>query len=225
METDYRKVREFYLSKGFGGRVGYGSRPAVVVIDMARSWLDESSPIGSANVASVMEPIRAILAEARQSEVPIFFTTMAFDQQGIEAFGPVGRKLLHMSEGASQVRGGERPELDPRLERRATEILFEKQRASAFWGTPFESYLTARRIDTLIITGCSTSGCIRGTAESAHNAGLHTIVAEEAVSDRSPLAHACNLIDIDMRYADVEPTTNVLAYLAAIRDSARPDTA
>jgi nicotinamidase-related amidase len=220
MEQNYDQVREFYLSKGFGGRVGYGSRPAVVVIDMALSWLDESSPIGSRNVASVMDPLLKILDAARRADVPIFFTTMAFDRVGAEAYGPVGKKLLHMSEGGSQIRGDARPELDPRLGRRDKEILFEKQRASAFWGTPFSSYLAARNVDTLLITGCSTSGCVRATAESAHNAGLHTIVAKEAVSDRSPLAHACNLIDIDMRYADVEPTDNVLAYLGRLAPEA-----
>jgi len=214
--VDYEEVRKFYLSRGFGGRVGYGERPAVVVIDMARSWLDESSPLGSANVAGVMEPILSILEAARSRAVPVFFTTMAFDAAGEEAAGPLGRKLLHTSAQHSLERDSGRPDLDPRLARRDDEILIEKQRASAFWGTPFQGYLIARKIDTLIITGCSTSGCVRSTAESAHNAGYHTIVAAEAVGDRSPLAHQCNLIDIDMRYADVEPTRNVLRYLAGL---------
>ena len=104
-------------------------------------------------------------------------------------------------------------ELDPRLERRADEVLIEKQRASAFWGTPLGAYLTGRKIDTLIITGCSTSGCIRATAESAHNENYHTIVVREAVGDRHPLAHECNLTDIDLRYGDVVAADDVIAYL------------
>jgi len=211
---NYEEVRQLYLSRGFGGRVGFGTTPAVVVIDMARSWLDESSPLGSGNVAGVMGPILEILAASRGAGVPVFFTTMAFDPNGAEAAGPVGRKLLHSSDQRALERDSGLTDLDPRLERRPNEILIEKQRASAFWGTPFQAYLTARKVDTLIITGCSMIGCVRSTAESAHNLGLHTIVAEEAVGDRSPVAHACNLIDIDIRFADVVPTRLVVQNLS-----------
>ncbi|MCC2650825.1 MAG: carbamoylsarcosine amidase [Microvirga sp.] len=210
---NYEEVRDFYISRGFGGRVGFGTDPAIVVIDMARSWLDETSPLGSRNVAGVMEPILEILSTSRKASLPIFFTTMAFDPNGTEAAGPVGRKLLHSSDQRALERHSGLTDLDPRLERRPDEILIEKQRASAFWGTPFQAYLTARKIDTLIVTGCSTSGCVRSTAESAHNVGLHTIVAREAVGDRSPIAHECNLIDIDMRFADVVSTREILDYI------------
>jgi nicotinamidase-related amidase len=108
-------------------------------------------------------------------------------------------------------------ELDPRLERRPEEPLLVKPRASAFWGTPFDSYLVGRGIDTLIITGCSTSGCIRATAESALNLNLHTIVVREAVGERSAIAHETNLVDIDMRYADVVGIEEVIAYLERSR--------
>jgi maleamate amidohydrolase len=208
----YESVRELYLSKGFGGRVGFGQSPALIVIDMARSWLDEASPLGSNRVRHVIDSILPILAEARRIHVPVFFTTMAFDAHGAEAGGPVGLKLKHTAEKGALDRGSGLTDLDPRLGRRPTEILIAKQRASAFWGTPFMSYLIGRRIDTLIITGCSTSGCIRSTAESAHNENLHTIVVGDAVGDRSELAHECNLIDIDMRFADVVSSAAVLDY-------------
>lgn len=209
----YERVREFYLSKGFGGRVGFGTSPAIIVIDMAKAWLDESSQLGSRNVQGVMTHILRILAVGRECHVPIFFTTMAFDPRGVEATGPIGRKLLHSSDGHSLDRGTGAIELDQRLERRVDEILIEKQRASAFWGTPLDAYLIGRKIDTLIITGCSTSGCIRATAEAAHNANYHTIVVAEAVGDRHPLAHEANLTDIDMRYGDVVSVDDVITYL------------
>jgi len=207
-------VREFYMSRGFGGRVGFGERPAIIVIDMAKSWLDESSPLGSKAVSGVMDPILQILAAGRAGAVPIFFTTMVFDPTGAEASGPIGRKLLHTSDQKALEKGTALVELDPRLERRPEEILIEKQRASAFWGTPFLAHLIGKKVDTLIITGCSTSGCIRGTAESAHNYNLHTIVVAEAVGDRSPKVHEYNLTDIDMRYGDVVSLDTVLGYLA-----------
>jgi len=209
----YEQVREFYLTHGFGGRVGFGSTPAIAVIDMARSWLDESSPLGSRNVGDVMGNVLKILEVGRQRQIPIFFTTMAFDPAGVEAKGPIGRKLPLLSDMGSLERGSPLVELDPRLERRRDEPLIEKQRASAFWGTPFLSYLVGRRVDTLIITGCSTSGCIRSTAESAHNYNFHTIVVGDAVGDRSRLAHECNLIDIDIRFGDVVLTEEVVARL------------
>ena len=209
----YESVRDFYLTKGFGGRVGFGSSPALLVIDMAKAWLDESSPLGSPNVQGVMTNILRLLNAARECAIPVIFTTMAFDADGIEAKGPIGKKLLHTSQGRSLDRGSSAHVLDPRLARRPEEILIEKQRASAFWGTPLSAYLIGRKIDTLIIAGCSTSGCIRGTAESGHNENYHTIVVGDAVGDRHPLAHECNLIDIDMRFADVITTDVVLTAL------------
>ncbi len=213
MSTMYEDVRKFYLEKGFGGRVGFGSVPALIVIDMAKAWLDEGSLLGSRNVQEVMANILRLLPVARETGVPIFFTTMAFDPRGIEAAGPIGRKLLHSSSGRSLDRDSGATELDPRLERGPNEILIEKQRASAFWGTPLSAYLVGRGIDTLIITGCSTSGCVRATAESAHNENYRTIVVGDAVGDRHPLAHECNLTDIDLRYADVVPCDETMAYL------------
>lgn len=205
------EVRDFYVHHGFGGRSGFGKRPALVVIDLARSWLDEESQQGSRRIDPVVTATCEILAAAREAGHPVFFTTMRPD--AVDVRGPLGRKLIQMSSPAALAAAEAMAELDPRLERRADEPLLVKPRASAFWGTPFDAYLTARGVDTLIITGCSTSGCIRSTAESAHNRNLHAIVARDAVGDRSPVAHEANLTDIDLRYADVVGTPEIVAYL------------
>ncbi len=210
----YEEVRDFYLSRGFGGRVGFGERPALVVIDMAKSWLDTSSLLGSTNVQGVMTAILDVLKDARAARIPIFFTTMAFEAADMAS--PYAKKLMFVQKGALTA-GTDMVELDPRLEQRVDEPLIVKQRASAFWGTNFDAHLVARKIDTLIITGCSTSGCIRGTAESAHNLNLHTIVVREAVGDRSSLAHEANLTDIDMRYGDVVSKNEVAGYLGKLK--------
>jgi nicotinamidase-related amidase len=204
-------VRELYQRHGFGGRSGFGSRPAVVAIDLARSWLDEASQQGSRRLEPVLENTVKVLDAARRAGHPVLFTTMRPDP--IDVQGPIGRKLLQMSSEKALAAAERMAELDPRLQRRDDEPLFVKPRASAFWGTPFEAYLWARRIDTLIITGCSTSGCIRSTAESAHNRNLHAVVVREAVGDRSLVAHEANLVDIDLRYADVMGLDEVVAYL------------
>ena len=207
----YEAVRELYERSGFGGRVGFGERPALVVIDLAKSWLDDSSPQGSSRLEPVLHNTITLLDVARRHGCPVFFTTMAFSRWEVK--GPYGRKLPHLGKLGSLDAGSEMVELDPRLERREDEPLIVKPRASAFWGTPFDSYLASLSIDTLIITGCSTSGCIRGTAESAHNLNLRTIVVREAVGDRSPLAHETNLTDIDLRYADVVGMDETISYL------------
>ncbi|WP_108398886.1 isochorismatase family protein [Devosia submarina] len=209
----YEEVRELYLGSGFGGRVGFGKRAAVVVIDMAKSWLDPSSPQGSADLEPVLDHTIQLLQVARMTGHPIFFTTMAFEKADVQ--GPYGRKMLHLGARGSLDAGSDMVALDPRLERRAEEPLIVKPRASAFWGTPFDSYLVGRSIDTLIITGCSTSGCVRATAESAHNLNLNVVVVREAVGDRSPIAHNVNLTDIDLRYADVVGIDEVSNYLEA----------
>jgi nicotinamidase-related amidase len=210
----YGAVRSLYEAKGFGGRVGFGQKPSIIVIDLARSWLDEASPLGSNRLVGVLDNALRILEVARRRDHPVFFTTMAYQESDLS--GPLGRKLLHASDGKSLEAGSAMVNLDPRLERRATEPLIVKPRASAFWGTPFDAYLMAKRVDTLVITGCSTSGCVRATAESAHNLNLHPIVVREAVGDRSPIAHEYNLTEIDLRYADVVGIDEVLAYLERV---------
>ena len=207
----YEEVRELYERSGFGGRIGFGARPALVVIDLARSWLDDTSPQGSSRLEPVLHNTIRLLDAARKRNCPVFFTSMAFTPA--ETMGPYGRKMLHLGERGSLDAGSNMVELDPRLERRTEEPLLVKPRASAFWGTPFDSYLIGRNVDTLIITGCSTSGCIRATAESAHNRNFHTIVVRGAVGDRSPLAHEANLTDIDLRYADVVDLEETITYL------------
>jgi len=207
----YEGVHDFYVSRGFGGRVGFGKRPAVVVIDMAKSWLDETSPLGSRRLESVMAATVDVLAAARDNGHPVFFTTMSYSD--FDVAGALGRKLTHASAGRSLSEGSGLSELDPRLERRPGEPLVIKPRASAFWGTAFDAHLVSLSVDTLIITGCSTSGCVRATAESAHNLNLHPIIVEEAVGDRSAEAHRANLTDIDLRYGDVTALKDVISYL------------
>lgn len=210
----HANVHDYYLRHGFGGRVGFGERPALVVIDLARSWLDDRSRQGCSTLEPVLGQVLRILSSARTAEIPIFFTTM--QAQAIDLAAPIARKLPHMGATPFGEEAKAMAEIDPRLERRETEELLIKPRASVFWGTPFEAYLTAHRIDTLLIAGCSTSGCVRATAESAHNRNLHTIVLREAVGDRSATAHEANLTDIDLRYADVVGVDTALSYLEAV---------
>jgi nicotinamidase-related amidase len=177
---------------------------------MAKAWVDPNQQLGS-DLSGVMQSIQSLLRVTRASDVPIYFTTMAYGIPA-EIGSVVSRKLAHLD---SMIRGSERVALDPDLGRLPAEPLIEKPRASAFYGTHLLDMLIAERVDTVIVSGCSTSGCIRATCESAFNYNLHVIVPREAVGDRSASAHEANLFDIDARYADVVPLSDVLAHLTA----------
>jgi nicotinamidase-related amidase len=205
-------LRDFYARAGFAGRVGWGDRPAILVIDMAGAWTSPDEQIGS-DLAAVMESIIAILAEGRRAGLPIIFTTMAWDPSLVEIGEVVRRKTPHSEK---MLLGSERVELRPELLRRPSEPLVVKPRASAFFGTYVDAMLISAKVDTVIVVGCSTSGCIRATAESAFNRGFHVIVPQEAVGDRCASAHVANLFDIDARYGDVTTIDDTLAHLRSL---------
>lgn len=205
-------LRELYAAAGFAGRVGWGERPAILVIDMAGAWTDPGEQIGS-DLSAVEQHIVEILRVGREKGLPIIFTTMAWDPSLSEIGEVVRRKTPHSER---MLIGSERVALRPALERRPEEPLVVKPRASAMYATNVDSMLVSAKVDTVIVVGCSTSGCIRATAESAFNRGYHVIVPAEAVGDRSPSAHEANLFDIDARYADVEPVQEVLAKLSTL---------
>lgn len=206
---DNAELRQFYENAGFRGRVGWGERPALLVIDMAGAWTSPDEQIGT-DLSGVEDSIVDLLAEARRAGLPIIFTTMAWDPSLSEIGEVVKRKTTH---SVHMLHGSDRVELRPQMQRRDDEPLVVKPRASAFFGTNVDGMLISAKADTVIVVGCSTSGCIRATAESAFNRGFHVIVPAEAVGDRSQTAHEGNLFDIDARYGDVEPVDSVLATL------------
>jgi maleamate amidohydrolase len=202
-------LRQQYQLAGFGGRVGWGREPALIVVDMANAWVDAEERLG-ANLSTVLSNVVQLLRVWRQKAMPIFFTRMAYDSALGELTEVALLKTPHM---ADLTRGSHRVELASELNRRDSEPLIEKPRASAFYATSLNGMLTSRHIDTLVVTGCTTSGCIRSTCESAFNEGYRVIVPAEAVGDRSWTAHEAALFDIDARYGDVVTMSDVLAHV------------
>jgi nicotinamidase-related amidase len=185
----------------------------VLVIDMAGTWTEPDAMIGS-DLGMVTKEIRRVLDAAREAGAPVLFTTMAFDPAHSDASRVSRLKTPHLDK---MVRGEESSFVVPELDRRADEPLIEKPRASAFRNTNLISLLVDQGVDTVVVVGCSTSGCIRATCESALDLGFHAIVPAEAVGDRSASAHTANLFDIDQRYADVMPIEDVLQHFADLR--------
>lgn len=194
---------------GFGANSGFGDRPAIIVIDFMKSFTDVNSPLGS-NLDNEIKRTRKILDLAREIELPIIFTTVAYEPN-FEDGAHFIRKIPALKELTV---GSEASEIDERLHHRPdSEILIVKKFASAFFGTNLASILTYKKIDTVILTGCSTSGCVRATAVDALQYGFRVIVPEDCVGDRSQYAHKANLYDIQTKYGDVVHSNEVINFL------------
>src|SRR4051794_25493610 len=196
------------MAERFGGAAGFGSRPAVVVVDLNVGFTDPSSPL-ACDLDDVLVACRRLLDAARGAQLPIFFTTIVYDDVA-EAAAAV---FLRKAPALKVLRPGTKwIQLDPRLGRRDDEPVLVKAHASAFFGVPFATLLAGR--DTLIVCGASTSGCVRATVVDAMQHGLSPIIPRECVGDRSPRAHEQALDDMGGRYGDVVSLEEVLAALA-----------
>jgi maleamate amidohydrolase len=209
------ELHERLSARGFGGRMGFGARPAVLVVDLIRGFTDLRSPLASDLDAQVANT-RRILEAARAAGAPVIFSTVSYD----EALEEAGVWSLKVPNNSWLVEGSEWVEIDERLGRAPGDMLLVKKYASCFFGTDLASRLVSHGVDTLIITGCTTSGCVRASAVDACSTGLHTIVVEDAVGDRAPLSHLTCLFDIDAKYGDVTTTDAVIEYLASVRSAA-----
>ena len=196
---------ELYRRRGLGSRVGFGLRPAVVVVDFIVGFTDQASPLAG-DFSRELRATSSVLRAMRRRGFPVFFTTTAYDKAMTEA-GVFVRKVPSL---AVLQRGSRLVEIDPSLKRRKSEVVIEKQYASAFFGTPLASTLHAQGIDTLIIAGCTTSGCVRATAVDGLQHGLRVMVPRECVGDRAQGPHEANLIDIDGKYGDVMSLAEVV---------------
>jgi len=197
--------------EGFHGRAGFGTKPALVVVDVNRGFTDPASPL-VCDLEDVVAAIARLLVAFRKAGLPIAYTTVAYDEaakQAAAAFIAKVPALLTLESGSVWA------EIDPRIPPLSDEPVFTKLWASAFFGTPFASFLTAHGCDALVVTGASTSGCIRATVVDALQHGYRPVVPREGVGDRNPAAHEANLYDIDAKYGDVVSLDEVLAALTA----------
>ena len=204
------EVDAYYKQRGiFQGRFDFGQRPALVVIDMAYGWTDPAYAGGSARLDSAIEAIRQLLLIARDKKIPIIYTTSPYTEQP---------PLKSAADFSPNFRRWDRRAcaIDERVAPLPAEYVLLKEHASAFAGTPLISHLVARRVDTLLITGCSTSACVRATATDAKSLGLHPIIVREAVEDRSEIAHEWTLFDIQARFADVVSLEETRTYLRGV---------
>jgi maleamate amidohydrolase len=194
---------------GFHGRAGFGQAPALIVVDVNVGFTDPASPL-VCDLENVVDAIRRLLDEARRAEIPVVYTTVSYsegDKRAAATFIDKVPALLTLEAGSRWI------EIDPRIAPRVDEPVLNKLFASAFFGTPLASLLASAGCDSVIVTGASTSGCVRATVVDALQHGYRPIVPREAVGDRNPDAHEANLFDIDAKYGDVVSVDDVVAHL------------
>jgi maleamate amidohydrolase len=218
--------RLVFEAGGWGSRVGYGSRPALLVIDVNYNFVgDRPEPIldsvqrwrfscgerGWAGIAQLAKLIDA----CREAGVPILYTSMERRPDGLDQ-GVSSRGKTTRSAEDNDVAGSLGNQIVAEIAPQPKDIVIIKPKPSVFHGTPLLDYLIEMGIDTVIVTGTTTSGCVRAAVVDAVQYNFRAVVPEECVWDRGQLSHKVNLFDMQMKYADVNPTEDVIRYVLSL---------
>lgn len=202
-----------YARAGFGAAARRGDRPAIVVVDLTNGFTDPSRPTGS-ELSEVVAATGELLSAARASDVPVVFTTIAYTAAEVTGGGVAWLRkapgLASLTEGSAAV------DVDARLPLAPGDHLITKKGASAFYGTGLAALLTGLRVDTVLICGATTSGCVRASAVDAVQAGFDVLVPSACVGDRADGPHQANLFDIQAKYGDVIELSDALDYLGKV---------
>lgn len=213
LQTIFDADSGIYQQRGFQRRVGFGTRPALVNIDLANAWTRPGNPFTCDGMETIIPAVQRLNAAGRAKGIPIVYTTTAYVTTGPNS--DMGLWVHKIPVEALEI-GSEAVEIDDRIAPEPGEQVIVKKRASGFHGTYLSSYLNAHGVDTVILTGVTMAGCVRHTCEDAIAEGFRPIVVREAVGDRVPGVVEWNLFDIDAKFGDVEPLERVLAYLDGI---------
>ncbi|MCZ8172518.1 MAG: N-carbamoylsarcosine amidohydrolase [Brevundimonas sp.] len=209
MAKDEGDLGENYKG-AFDGHLPFGRKPALLIVDFVLAYLDPASPL-YAGVEDALASNERLLAAARKAGIPVLFTNVEYSPGGADG-GVFYRKVpaLKLFE-----RGSPMGAFPASLQPQAGELVITKQYASSFFGTTLAATLTAMGVDTLLITGLSTSGCVRATALDACQHGFLPFVVREACGDRHPGPHEANLFDLQAKYAEVISETEAIAHISA----------
>lgn len=191
--------------------LGLGAKPALIVVDMTNGFTDPQSPLGT-ECAPVKLAIKELLASFREKRLPIYFTSVVYtNSEQASVFREKLPALNILAQGSAWV------ELDPEFGRREDEPIIIKHWASAFFGTDLAERLSEQQVDSLVVTGLTTSGCVRATAVDGLQNNFFVLVPREAVGDRNLAAHDANLYDLNAKYADVVSLAEAVVELETLR--------
>jgi maleamate amidohydrolase len=208
-----------YDQAGYGAQdVGFGERPAVITVDFQLGFTDAQYPVGgSPHIDAAVEATSILLKHARLKGVPVASCNVGWCSAEDMSYW----KIDSLYEGGF-FHGHPSMELDPRIYDKDYDMVFTKSAPSIFFQTPLMLFLTKQQVDTVIITGCTTSGCVRASINDCFSYGFRTIVPEECVGDQEQQPHKDNLRDVGRRYADVLPMADVIKYLDGLDAKAAP---
>ena len=218
--------RRIFSSSGWEQRIGFGERPALIVVDVNINFVGEKPEPILESIAkwpmscgeegwAAMAVINELLAASRAKGIPVIYTTFAWRPDGFD-FGGWAWKNNRIFEDERTLDYGNR--ISPEIAPEPTDIVLIKKKPSAFFGTPLMGYLTSLKVDSLLVTGTTTSGCVRATVIDGFSENLRCTLVEEACFDRSEVSHAINLFDMNAKSADVRPANEVLEYIEALPD-------
>jgi maleamate amidohydrolase len=205
-----RDDADIYRAQGFGHRVGIGARPALCIVDFVNGFVDPAI-FGGGNIAQAVAQTVGLLAAARGCGLPVAFSRVVYAADGSDncAFMRKVPALSGLTEDAPA------SQIVTALAPRPHELILRKTQPSAFFGTGYTEHLRRLGADTVIVAGCTTSGCVRATVVDAMSHNFRTIVARDCVGDRSLDAHEANLFDMEQKYADLMDAGAIIAALHA----------
>ncbi|MEM6661695.1 MAG: isochorismatase family protein [Pseudomonadota bacterium] len=197
-----------YKSKGFASRSGYGARPGLLIVDFINGFTDPTSPLGG-NFDSQLDATNALLSAFRAKSLPIAYTVVEYEHDYSDA-GVFIEKVPSLS---VLKKGSHMVKVDDRIAPVAGENIVSKRFASSFFGTDLDAWYRENGVDTCVIVGCTTSGCVRASAVDSLQYGYRTVVVRDGCGDRAEGPHEANLFDIDAKYGDVISLDDCLAYV------------
>ncbi|MVW78115.1 isochorismatase family protein [Bordetella sp. 02P26C-1] len=192
-----------------GQRMGFGHRPALLIIDFQNAFADENF-FGGYNIGDAMANTERLLQTCRQTQTPVAHVRFATSNDGSD-IGPFGMKVPRLKD---LVDGDPAADIVAALTPLKNEFVSTKRHGSAFFGTNLHTWLTSKGVDTLLISGCATSGCVRASTVDASAYGYRPMVVVDCVGDRAQAPHESNLFDMGQKYADLVSLEEVQAYLA-----------
>jgi maleamate amidohydrolase len=198
-----------YAHAGFNGKLSFGKKAALLIVDVVVAYLDKASPL-YAGVESALASNERLAKAARAAGIPVVFTNVSFQAGGLDG-GVFFRKVPALK---AFMAGSPLGAFPPTLQPEPGELIVTKQYASAFFGTSLAATLHAMGVDTVMVTGFSTSGCVRASALDALQYGFIPFVIADACGDRDPRPHEANLFDLQAKYAEVVSEAEALALMA-----------
>ena len=203
---------DIYKKQNMGNRIGFGEKPALLIIDLQNAFTDENF-FGGHNINVAIDNTTHLLHVCRQAQIPIAHVRFVTSNDGsdIGTFGFKVPRLKDLVDGTSAA------DIVDSLKPKSDEFVSIKHHASAFFGTTLQSWLTFKSVDTLLITGCATSGCVRASTIDASAYGYRPMLVAECVGDRAQGPHEANLFDMQQKYADLVSLQEATAYLSKLR--------